>query len=187
MKSKKQVIFTIFLTFLILVSFISGNAFAHSAYWADLLTGQRIDTLKVSSGENIQLILKVEVPEKKNLRAYCFSLTYDHTLTSLNKALAAKGSSFPPRLINTRNPGEVIINSFNISGVKGLTTISLLDIFLTAVNEGSFKLAIEVKSFGSSGNDIFLPTPEDILINIISSDYDNDKGDDSISTTSTKR
>ncbi len=123
MKSRVWYSFSIFLILFFVLYFFPMAAYANSAYWFDPLSGTKISSLSVTGGANIHLILKAEVPVDKTLKAYKFTVRYDHTLVSLLKAEKPVGSPFPPTNINTSTPGVIILNVFWVAVGFGLSNV----------------------------------------------------------------
>ena len=163
------------LTVLLLVSLLvgagaGGAAFGqdHEAYWTDATDDSLLTQLDLEVGAERVIRLNAEVPPDSTLKAYNISLAYDPTKVSIESAVATTGSAFPPTNINTATgtPGEIIINSFNTSGVAGEAALPLIDVTVRGVMSGTFDFAITVNSFGSASTDQFPPTPVNLAVTV---------------------
>jgi hypothetical protein len=94
------------------------------------------------------ITLKAEVPEGKILKAYKFTVTYEAAKV---KVVETKSANDFTATINNTIPGTIIVNGFNIEGVKGNkgnSSVSIMDITI----DGKFKdanFSVTVDDFGS--------------------------------------
>jgi hypothetical protein len=91
--------------------------------------------------------LKAKVPEGKDLKAYKFTVTYDAAKVKLVETKAANKDF--ATTINDTAAGTIVVNAFSVNGVKGKSTVSVIDITV----EGSAKDAnfgVTVDDFGTA-------------------------------------
>jgi len=114
-------------------------------------------SLLISSQDTF--VLKTEVPAGETLKAYNIKINYDSNLLSL--VSTNNLPAFPPTNVNTNTPGEVIINSFNTTGVAGPAMFGILEfVFAGKSLTGSTQLTITVNSYGEDGTNQFPPQPQ---------------------------
>lgn len=132
---------------------------ANEAYWSVASNGTRIVQLPLSVGEVKVIRLQSEVPAGKTLKAYSLNLAYDETKVSVADVAVSPGSVIPPTNINFNTPGTVVVNGFNVTGVSGSGVVSIIDVTVKALAQGSFDFAAHFNSYGSSGGNQFRPLP----------------------------
>lgn len=160
------------LTFLLCIFFLATAmtvslkaAERNEAYWTDASTHNRLEQLVLSVGEERIICVKSEVPEGKTLKAYSFIVTYDDTKISV-EAAASAGSTFPPTNINVNKPGTIIVNGFNITGITGPNTLSLIKVTIRALEAGACDLVVSFPSYGASTGDQFWPSTGTLQVSI---------------------
>ena len=130
----------------------------HAIYWADPADGARLTALRLKVGAERELRLQAEVPAGKTLKAHFCVVTFDPAVISIVDAGGAADSPIPPVAVNTETAGVIRLNAFNVRGAPGPATVPLLDVTIRGASPGRTDLGIQVKNFGASATDEFIPT-----------------------------
>jgi len=138
----------------------AGMALAadHAIYWADPADGARLTRLPLEVGAERSLRLQAEVPAGKTLKAHFCVVTFDPVVISILDAGGAADSPIPPVAVNTETAGVIRLNAFSVRGAPGPATVPLLDVTIRGASPGQCDLGIQVKNFGASATDEFIPT-----------------------------
>ena len=130
----------------------------HAIYWSDPADGTRPTCLPLKLGADQTLRLQAEVPAGKTLKAHFCVITFDPAVISIVDAGGAADSPIPPVAVNTETAGMIRVNAFNVRGAPGPATVPLLDVTIRGASPGQCDLGIQVKNFGASATDEFIPT-----------------------------
>ncbi len=130
----------------------------HAIYWADPADGARLTRLRLEVGAEQVLRLQAEVPAGKTLKAHFCVVTFDPVVISILDAGGAADLPIPPVAVNTETDGVIRVNAFSVRGAPGPATVPLLDVTIRGASPGQCDLGIQVKNFGASATDEFIPT-----------------------------
>lgn len=139
---------------------LCSPAFAGDISLTDLVTGDEVSEIVISSAKGTTLQLGVRIPADKILRAYSFNLLEDSDYFTIEKVTPAADAVLPPMLIGTKKADQISVNGMDIDGIsagKDGKVISLVDITMHGVSSGTSELTVVFTVFGNSGDDQFIP------------------------------
>lgn len=166
-RTKTSIIGALAILMLLGMAFTAGAEEAKNvAYWTDAATGSQVSELTTAAGQELVVRLQAEVPAGKALKAYSFMVMYDADKVEISDVAAAPEAALKPANINTDTEGEVIVNGFNVTGIKGEKdaegneqgmTTALVDVTLKALTQDTSYVTVLFSAFGESGSDEFKP------------------------------
>lgn len=149
--------------------FLSSNAYSQdkaSFYWADAQRETRIREINLAPQEEAVLRLMTEIPAGLTLKAYNITVVYNQQYAAIGKATTAPNSKISVKYLNSKYPGALTFNGFDVVGITGPQKSALIDVTLSGKSQGSFDLVIAPNSFGGSYSNQFMPLAETIRVNI---------------------
>ncbi len=140
---------------------------APSAYWVDRDSGEKIVTIQVPIGGEKVVRLQAEIPEDKTLKAYSFGLLLEEDAgIEITDVAKVEDAELPPMNINPNDDGEVFVNAFTMKGVEGEATISVVDVSIKGIVQGTSYLSTLFSAYGSNAVDQFLPEIEPLTVEV---------------------
>lgn len=143
------------------------------AFWTDSATEAAVSSLETAVGQEQVIRFNAEVPAGKTLKAYSFMVMYDPEMLEVVDAVAAPNAQLKPTAINTETAGEIVVNGFKVTGVKGEKnaegvsqdiTVSLIDVTLKALSPDASHVTVLFSGFGESGSDEFKPAVSPLVV-----------------------
>jgi len=164
MKSKKISIVAYFVVAIsLMISPLQAEETSNKAYWTDF-SKKMINELSINVGESKTVRLVAEIPENEILKAYSMVINFDESIMTC-KVVASQDSAMSPKMISSKIDGTIAVNSFDVNGYSG-KSISIVDVTLTGIKNGSYPCNLIITAFGESADKQFIPTTYNLNINI---------------------
>ncbi len=169
--TSNRIVYMLFVAFCVvaLVMGIAAPGFCQTPqkiYWTHPGSDLEETAVSIPAGNTQALRLVAQVPAGQILKAYSIVVTYDSSQLSIESVKGVPDSPFAMTNANTGIAGQVTLNGLNAEGVIGPLSIPVVDVTFRGVAEGSSRVGVTVKAFGTSFQAQFPPTSIPLTVTV---------------------
>ncbi|QTA78557.1 carbohydrate-binding domain-containing protein [Desulfonema limicola] len=125
------------------------------------------NALNLAVGEEVVIQLNAEIPADKTLNAFSCMIMYDEkVLEVLDVAKVEKSAVTPKNINNDKEAGEIFVNGFDVTGVKGKLDAAIVNVTVKALEAGNANISVLFSAFGASADDQFLPSVPPVKVTV---------------------